>query len=392
MNNKSKKAPKVSANLNRSALQSLRDQAETLLQKRGGTNKRNRTSNPNALAVYTDAPVSRGFTVKNNTPRFRQMSNGVIRLNHREYLADIGSRATYKYAINPGIPETFKWLSSIARSFESYQFNKLVFHYLPSSSTSRDGTIAMAIDYDVLDAAPVNKQALLAYKSSTRAAVWQSSSMVVQNSDMMTLGKRRYTRSEFVSGDLKTYDIGNLYIILESTLTQLGELWVESDVTLYTPQPIPAPGPSYTFVPGRTGTDSTPDAFRKVASAPKTGRSLVMNYIAGFTYIQNLIAGRRYLLTGLVESMGATVDNVLAIAADGQDPATRFANAVYNTTQVNNDPAYIMFSYAFDYLRNDSSGDGMRLAFRDTTGSTPFPDLAFLDNLQITEVIGSAIQ
>lgn len=44
------------------------------------------------------------------------------------------------YKINPGNPETFPWLSSIASNFEAYRIEGLVFEYKTMSADALNST------------------------------------------------------------------------------------------------------------------------------------------------------------------------------------------------------------------------------------------------------------
>jgi len=174
-----------------------------------------------------------------------RISNGrdSTRIVHREYLTDIYSYATFgidkTYSINPGSRVCFPWLSAIAARYESYRFNRLAFCYETTSATSVAGSVILAVDYDASDPAPLSKSVMLSYKDAVRASPWE---MVKFKCDISDLTKRHtyYTRVAAVpSGtDPKLYDLGILYVGSAGGAggTVIGELYVEYDVVLMTPQ------------------------------------------------------------------------------------------------------------------------------------------------------------
>lgn len=174
------------------------------------------------------------------------MRNGDCRISHREYIADIvagtGSPSVFtvqSLPVNPGQVSTFQWLSRIAANFESYQFSKLKFDYATEAPSSLGGTLVLSLDYDASDPAPISKQQAMAYRSSVRSAPWAPCQHASIGEDLKK-GKSNFVRpgAQPANTDIKTYDIGNLYVISQGVTTAsavLGELWVEYDVLLMTP-------------------------------------------------------------------------------------------------------------------------------------------------------------
>jgi len=142
-------------------------------------------------------------------------------------------------AINPGQSNLFRWLSRVAANYESYKFSRLKFDYATEAPSSLGGTLVLAVDYDASDAAPVSKQQAMAFRSSVRSAPWapcQHSSIA----EDLAKAKTNFVRPgpQPPGTDIKTYDIGNLFVISQGVTTAaavLGELWVEYDVLLMTP-------------------------------------------------------------------------------------------------------------------------------------------------------------
>lgn len=196
------------------------------------------------------APVATSRRTTTNKPRMTTQTNGTT-VTHREFIGDIAGSVDYAtngYALNPGLASTFPWLSKIAANYESYVFRKLSFQYETAVATTTAGTVMMAVDYDATDLAPTSKQSLMAYAQAQRSAPWQESSFNCRGGDLTKFARERYIRTSSGGGDLKTYDVGNLFVATQGTpATDLGELYVTYTVILRTPQvgggaPPPASG------------------------------------------------------------------------------------------------------------------------------------------------------
>lgn len=161
-------------------------------------------------------------------------------ITHKEYIADITGSSdffTSSFSLNPGIAAVFPWLSNIAVNYESYVFKRLEFMFETSVATTTPGTVMLAVDYDATDAAPLTKQALMSYAQAQRSSPWQACSYNCRSGDLTKFAKERYVRSGDTTGDIKTYDVGNLFLSTQGTpATVLGELYVAYTIELRTPQ------------------------------------------------------------------------------------------------------------------------------------------------------------
>lgn len=169
--------------------------------------------------------------------------DGRVRIKHREYIRDIYGSVAFSaqsLSVNPGLAVIFPWLSSVAQQFESYLFRKLDFHFETQKSASTSGSVMMSVDFDAADSLPVNKQQLMAFHNAVRSAVWDECRYRGDVRDLKKFGVQRYIRSGNLAAnlDIKTYDVGNLIVGTqgEADTTAIGELYVEYDVELITPQ------------------------------------------------------------------------------------------------------------------------------------------------------------
>jgi hypothetical protein len=188
------------------------------------------------------APVAFARVQRQRRPRITMGKRGeVCTVRHSEYIGEVtGSTnfATTSYAVNPALPNLFAWLANIAARFEQYKFKKLNFRVETENPTSQGGSVMIAVDYDVLDSAPLTKQALMAYKSAVRTAPWERVDMPLDLANDGGAYSLRYTRTGAIptNADQKTYDLCDLYIATQNCNGASLELYVDYEVELHTPQ------------------------------------------------------------------------------------------------------------------------------------------------------------
>lgn len=207
-------------------------------------NQSKKTPVPNGAPVSreVDAPVARGKVIQTTRAKTTTRANGDIAIRHREYVQDIAGSVAFaavQQPINPGLAGLFPWLSTIAPSFESYRFNMLKFCFETESPTDSPGTLLLVVDYDASDPAPVSKAQAMAYRGSVRSPPWAACCHTSLKED---LSKRKtfFVRRAALAAneDVKLYDTGNLFVCTqaEADASAIGELYVEYDVELLTPQ------------------------------------------------------------------------------------------------------------------------------------------------------------
>jgi hypothetical protein len=166
-----------------------------------------------------------------------------VRVRHREYIGEVLGSVAYavlSFSINPGLASSFPWLSQLARLFESYQFNRLVFQYRTQASTAATGKVLLSVDWDAADTAPTSKVLQLQERTKMDDASWKNFDLPCDIADLRKFGTQRFVRSGTLAAnlDIKTYDVGNLLVGVQgqANANAVGELWVEYDLDLMTPQ------------------------------------------------------------------------------------------------------------------------------------------------------------
>lgn len=198
----------------------------------------------------------RGTRSRSNA-NFKTMINetGDVIITHREYLGDIYGPTTQfnnqSFQLNPGVEQTFPWLSQVASNYEEYEFKQLVFSYrsvttdVGSSTTGQCGTIVMATNYNP-DAKPFyDKGQMLEYAHAMSCKTTESMTHGVEcDPKKSALTSRLFVRSGPPppgTDDLKDYDTGKFQLAICNAPTSyqnlpIGELWCYYKVLLSKPK------------------------------------------------------------------------------------------------------------------------------------------------------------
>lgn len=180
---------------------------------------------------------------------------GTITISHREYVADVfgpdaaGTFQNVTYGINPGLPNTFPWLSQVAANYEEYTIKQLIFTFRSTvtdfvASNGQVGTILLATQYNANDAPFSSKQDMMEYAGAVSAKVSMQVVAGVECDPAQLSGPPgKYTRSGPTppGEDVKTYDLGTLNVATSNTPLQfnnqaVGELWVSYTIELRKPK------------------------------------------------------------------------------------------------------------------------------------------------------------
>lgn len=212
-----------------------------MLRSRSQARKGNQ-SNGKGSSTPVRAPVAAASVRRMAKPNIRNSgaAAGDIRVVHREYVGEIFGSVAFaarSHSINPGLGWEFPWLSKIAQRYESYRFNRLRYCFETESPTSTTGAVMGVIDYDSTDPAPTDKIQALNYRDAVRSPPWSDFCLEATKED---LHKRQtyFVRSGFTSEDPRLFDVGNFFLCVQgqAAATVIGELYVEYDISLMTPQ------------------------------------------------------------------------------------------------------------------------------------------------------------
>lgn len=210
-------------------------------------------SGSGAYRTKTNSLISRW--VDNGPPMIKNVSydGGGVCISNREYIGDINSGAgtptaftNQVYALNPGIAETFPWLSQIAANFDQYRFKGIIFEYKTlsvdalSSTTVNVGSVILSTDYNVYHDPFTDKVHMENNQFASSGKPSHSIIHPIECAARETPVDKLYVRVNQQTGqsDKRLYDLGNFQIAtvgLPAPANSIGELWVSYDVELFKP-------------------------------------------------------------------------------------------------------------------------------------------------------------
>lgn len=205
--------------------------------------------------------VGNGGMTGNQTPSIRNggAEDGCIVISHKEYLGEVksstdGNMAVAAYNINPGNENTFPFLSQIARNFQEYRLEGLMFMFRSmyadataisqtagTPATNAQGSVIMATQYDPTENPPQTKQELVNLEFAQTAKPSETMSHFVECAKGSSPLTNLYiaTSPESQTGDERFYNFGTFNIAtlgVPALGATLGELWVSYQVRLYKPK------------------------------------------------------------------------------------------------------------------------------------------------------------
>lgn len=190
-------------------------------------------------------------------PPKMQMGKGGMVVSHREYIQDISSSVPFigeNFPLNPGIQQTFPWLSQIADNFEEWIPEAIIFEYKTTSSntvvnvTNSNpglGTVVVATQYNSLNRDFGNKQQMENYENAVSVDPSRSVVHAIECAKGQTPVQPLYVRtgplaaSATSSNDLRFYDHGVTTIATVGQQTNnfvIGELWVSYRIRFLKPR------------------------------------------------------------------------------------------------------------------------------------------------------------
>jgi len=206
-------------------------------------------------------------------------------------------------------------LASQAQAWEQYRFNKLEFKYYTRTGSQTPGSIMLIPDYDAADASPGSEQIASTYEDVTEDAPWKDQCCTLRPRAMHPMGPKKFVRNGPLAAnlDIKTYDAGNLFVgTTDGTAIAWGKLWVEYDVSLYTPQ-LP---PTGVLVASQHITGATPTTTQLLSALPvnSAGSSAIANTALN---VVTFLAAGDYLIEYLATGTTITQTGAPAVSASG---------------------------------------------------------------------------
>lgn len=202
-------------------------------------------------------------------------------LENDEFIENIQSSTDFRVrslSVNPGQSAVFPWLSTMAKNFEKYRFERLEFYYRPRVSgfaeAGQRGQVVMSFDFDAADASPTNKQQMESTFPHRDDMPYKEIILPLKPSDLTPMSGK-YVRAGLPppNTDIKTYDAGVLHVATSGMVSldaYIGELRVRYRAVLT----VPVLEPPAAFTPSKVV--ATTEGYNNGAISP-TALALAQN-------------------------------------------------------------------------------------------------------------------
>lgn len=197
------------------------------------------------FGAYTSAEAD--SILASRVPTMNATLDRGVRVSHHEFLGDVKSTTDFtvlKYPLNPGMSETFPWLSIVAQAFQEYELNGCIFYFKSTSANALNSTntalgqIIGAVQYNPYQPDPLSKVTMLGLSSASDGKPSESNLFPVECKADMILMRSKLIRTAEVTDDKAKYDHGNFYLGSNGSQASavVGELHVVYDITLKKPK------------------------------------------------------------------------------------------------------------------------------------------------------------
>jgi hypothetical protein len=172
-----------------------------------------------------------------------------VRVQHREFIGDVYSSTSaftvLSFPLNPGMNETFPWLSPISMQFTSYRLMGMCADFVSQGSDYANsaglGYVALATQYDTARPGFTNKRDMLNYEFADACKPSRNMCHWIECRPSDIPNDEKFVRAGNIpSGtDIRLYDHGTLYLAVGGNTaggSVIGQLWVTYDVEFYLPQ------------------------------------------------------------------------------------------------------------------------------------------------------------
>lgn len=203
------------------------------------------------VSGFGDYQITQNSLLQGGMP-VPQVVNSIDRgstiVRHCEYLGEVLATTAFTtrtYNLNPGLDDTFPWLSQIANAYEQYRWRGMIFEFRSTSSnallsaatSTALGSVIMGTQYDVLDEPWTDKRTMLNHEYSNSINPSISGVHLVECKKQFSILNNQYTRfgPPPTGGDLHMYDLGKFTIAttgMQVAGGAIGELWVSYEIEL----------------------------------------------------------------------------------------------------------------------------------------------------------------
>lgn len=210
-----------------------------------------RRSNKPIVATRPISQPSSQMLAGRGSTKNRSANRQSMIIEEDEYIAEVVGAATAAnfgttaYPINIGQAVTFPWGSGVVRNnFEKYRFEYLEFYFKREVSefatNGTTGKVMLHVDFDAADGPPTTKQQVEDSDPHSDGMPCENINLIVPQHSLERLTDGWFVRPGGLPGstDIKTYDVGNLYVSTQGLAANsaiVGELHVRYRCKVYVP-------------------------------------------------------------------------------------------------------------------------------------------------------------
>lgn len=209
-------------------------------------------------------------------PMMHQNGQSVV-VRHKEFVTEVTGKTAFtvqrRLSINPGLSQTFPWLSGVAAQYTEYTIKGMVYHYVPtsgnavSSTNAALGTVMLQTSYRANEAAPSSKVEMLNEYWSNEAKPSEPFCHPIECDPKENPFNVQYIRTGSVpsTDNVLLYDLGTTTLAVSGQQADdivLGDLWVTYEIELRKPRLTDLTGESLpTFKASSTANINTTTPF-----------------------------------------------------------------------------------------------------------------------------------
>jgi hypothetical protein len=192
-----------------------------------------------AQVSTSSVPAAYGSTTKIQKPNFGR-ARTIIK--HSEYIGDVNGTVAFTIPMtlncNPGLPNSFPWLSQIANAYEKFCIKKLQYRFSTEAPSTITGSIFLSPEYNPQDTAPLTKMETFQNENTAKTVPWRNVTCNIPTKYLKVYNDY-FVRSGALAAniDIKTYDPLVLYVCTQgqANTNMCGEIWVDYEIELINP-------------------------------------------------------------------------------------------------------------------------------------------------------------
>jgi len=182
-------------------------------------------------------------------PMMHSTAQSII-VRHREFVTTVFSSTAFQVqqelVLNPGLHDTFPWLSRLAGCYQQYKVRGMVYHYLPTSGSAVAstnaalGSVMLQTTYRATEEPPTTKQEVLNEYWSTETVPSDSVVHPIECDPAENPFSIHYIHSSALtpSDEPLLFDMAKTHVCvqgMQTTGNAVGDLWVTYEIELFKP-------------------------------------------------------------------------------------------------------------------------------------------------------------